>query len=743
MRLVILILLAGGTLLVPVPCAAGEPDPEQLIKQLGADEYRVREEATRKLRALGTAARAALEKGVRSKDPEVRERAGMLLSEIVWKLPPELAARLGEFGRRFSGYVKASEPARLQLLSDLRSRAPAEAEPYLLQAAKEQTGPQARAWLAGLLGIYRSAAAEKALLAASRGEDRFCRAQAATALGGFEGKKATARLLGMAIDDDPTVRRAALQALGRRGPLGAGAAPAVLKRLGDVDETVRAAAAEAAGRIGDRRALEALWKLTAASEGSVSARVRAIEAAGRLAARDEKRVAARLAKLLDDPLPAVRSTALAALVDMRARSALPKLTGLLGDGDPDIADGAAGALGILGGKRAREALREALAGAKSESLRIAAGQALLLMGEKGCAPKVAKMMFGRNAITASVAAQALGATGELKWAARLAKAEEHWKSESFRLTSLQVRAGQLRDPQALGPLAELMRKERYDLARASFLADRGLPAEAAAIIEEAVKTDLDQPRNLSHLGTVQVQAARGGPGLAKLRLAVRMDPFDALNLNNLAWFLLVCPEGKLRRPVEALGFAERAARLEPRLGYILDTYAWALYMNGRNKQALAAIERAISWARADNPGEDSILRAHRARILAALGRRDEALKELTAVLARYPRDPDLAVEAARAYCDLGLTRKALGELGRVLELGRPALETLRLDPELAPARKSPDFKKLLERAAADRRRLKARFEGAPRPPRPGEDAGDVPVPPRGVLPAGGGGGGEE
>ncbi len=721
----------------PLLATAGEPatpaDMAKLVKLLGDDKYSVREKATRDLRKLGTAARAALEQGVKSKDPEIRERASRLLRAIIWKLSPKLAGRLGDFSERFAKYVEAPEGTKLRLLSDLRGRAPVAAEPYILQAAREETSHYAQSWMVELLSIYRSAAAEKAVLAASRREDRYCRSRAAAALARFEGKKATARLVGMVIDDDPTVRSAALNSLGRRGPLAAPAAPAVIKRLADVEGTVRGAAARAAGSIGDRKALEALWKLTGAGESSVGTRARAIEAIGRLATPDEKRVVTKLVKLLDDPLPAVRSTALRTLVEMRARSALPRLGKLLDDGDPDIASEAASALGVLGGAQARKSLRRALAGAKSESVRIAAGNALLFMGDRESAPKVAKMMFGRNANTASVAARALGMTGELKWAGELVKAEKHWKTESFRLASLEVRAVNLREPAALKLLAAHI-KTQDDYARASVLRDRALFTEAAELIAKTSRTEIDQPRTLSQVGLFEVLAARGGQGLAKLRMAARMAPFDAVIANNLAWFLLVGPEGKLRRPVEALRIAERAARLEPRTGYILDTHAWALFRNGRKKEALALTEEAIRWAPLDrwprlgDPAGVDVLRVHRARILTALGRREEALKELAGALARHPRSPEMAVEAARAYCDLGLTRKALGELGRMLNLGRPALETLRLDPELAPVRKDPDFKKLLERATADRKKVKAMLGGpAAEKLRPrGPDAGAIP-----------------
>jgi Flp pilus assembly protein TadD len=202
-----------------------------------------------------------------------------------------------------------------------------------------------------------------------------------------------------------------------------------------------------------------------------------------------------------------------------------------------------------------------------------------------------------------------------------------------------------------------------------------------------------------------------------------MDPFHAVNLNNCAWFLLTASDASLRDKQKALKLAARAARLEPRAGYILDTYAWALFRNGKTEEALAEIEKAIRWARRDNPGEGSVLRAHRARMLVEAGKRDAALKELSAVLREFRRDPELAAEAARAYCDLGLVRKALDELRRMVDLNYPDVYMLKHDPELAAARKDPGFAKLLEHAAKTRREIvaktaAARAERQSRPARP-------------------------
>jgi hypothetical protein len=71
----------------PAPAAAPAPrlvdDPAtKSVEQLGAHEFADREAAQKKLRELGVKANPALRAGLKSEDPEVRNRSAKLLSEI-------------------------------------------------------------------------------------------------------------------------------------------------------------------------------------------------------------------------------------------------------------------------------------------------------------------------------------------------------------------------------------------------------------------------------------------------------------------------------------------------------------------------------------------------------------------------------------------------------------------------------------------------------------------------------------
>jgi hypothetical protein len=94
---------------------------EELVKQLGHQRFRVREEAMKKLADLGKAAVPALRAALKSDDPDLRLRAGLVLSKIESGVPHLLqelkskkaserlaaAKRLGELGPRAKDAVGA------------------------------------------------------------------------------------------------------------------------------------------------------------------------------------------------------------------------------------------------------------------------------------------------------------------------------------------------------------------------------------------------------------------------------------------------------------------------------------------------------------------------------------------------------------------------------------------------------------------------------------------------------------
>lgn len=120
---------------------------------------------------------------------------------------------------------------------------------------------------------------------------------------------------------------------------------------------------------------------------------------------------------------------------------------------------------------------------------------------------------------------------------------------------------------------------------------------------------------------------RLGQGNARAALAlyervVARDGNNVLALNNAA-----SAAAQLGEPKAALAFAERAYTRAPRSAPILDTYGWALTLDGQHAKALEVLDNARR-----EPGALPDMEHHYAMALIGLGRRREARVILDTVL---------------------------------------------------------------------------------------------------------------
>ena len=120
--------------------------------------------------------------------------------------------------------------------------------------------------------------------------------------------------------------------------------------------------------------------------------------------------------------------------------------------------------------------------------------------------------------------------------------------------------------------------------------------------------------------------------------------------------------------------------LEPGDGYSYYNMGYALAMQGRNDEAIVAIQRSIEL----DP-EDPFNLMGLAWVYAHAGREDEA----RAVLARAPDDPGLYAEYAIVYGSLGEFDTAFEYLERVAEADPGRLGLLRSDASADPLRTDP------------------------------------------------------
>ena len=185
-------------------------------------------------------------------------------------------------------------------------------------------------------------------------------------------------------------------------------------------------------------------------------------------------------------------------------------------------------------------------------------------------------------------------------------------------------------PQAEKAYREVLRLEpkadRAAIGLYRVLIEEGKSKDAEALI---VKWTAENPKNAAprvYAGDRELSAGNPKAALVHYRAAIEIDPNNALALNNLAWI-----GGEMNDP-NALGYAERAAKLAPNNAAILDTYGTLLIRKGETVKGLESLGRAAALAPS---GFD--VRLKYARALAQAGQKDLARKELEALQA-VPED---------------------------------------------------------------------------------------------------------
>lgn len=119
--------------------------------------------------------------------------------------------------------------------------------------------------------------------------------------------------------------------------------------------------------------------------------------------------------------------------------------------------------------------------------------------------------------------------------------------------------------------------------------------------------------------------------------ALEINP-NALDVaNDLAYTLAE----DLGRPAEGLPFAERAANLAPNNPTVLDTLGWVYHALGRDKEAAATLERAVTRAQGRDNSDEFIAIVHLGVVRAALGDERAAQDLLTRAETLLRLDPSI------------------------------------------------------------------------------------------------------
>lgn len=102
-----------------------------------------------------------------------------------------------------------------------------------------------------------------------------------------------------------------------------------------------------------------------------------------------------------------------------------------------------------------------------------------------------------------------------------------------------------------------------------------------------------RPEVFSRLGSAYYEAKVYDASANAWEKALSLAPDNPEMLNNLAWLLATVKDESIKDPERALDLAGRALK-KSRVPHILDTYAEALYVNGRFSEAVSAAEEAIA-----------------------------------------------------------------------------------------------------------------------------------------------------
>jgi HEAT repeat protein len=353
--------------------------PRELVERLRSDRLEEREDARRKLKALGAAAVPALQKAASDPDAEVAQRAKDLLAALALlaRFTPKLAAALpGLEDRLASGDDRAWTAA-------------------LLRAVERKDG---RLVHPELRGPDLAPLAERAARGAATDEARLIVCE--------------------------TVRHWDLRA----------AAPALRAYLKDGDPHVRGTAAETLGLLGDRESVPAILRLidddaderffTALEFLKAQAELRALlrhrEAAvrGHAVLRLDPADGDDVLALLQDPEPSVRGKAAAALGRAGVKSALPKILAILEQDGSDEVTFALEALAHLKAVEAVPAIEKLLD--RKGQIRGEAARVLGILGSKASIPKILPLLRDEDGavrmrtVTAVVALDAREAVPDLR-----------------------------------------------------------------------------------------------------------------------------------------------------------------------------------------------------------------------------------------------------------------------------------------------------------------------------------------
>ena len=168
--------------------------------------------------------------------------------------------------------------------------------------------------------------------------------------------------------------------------------------------------------------------------------------------------------------------------------------------------------------------------------------------------------------------------------------------------------------------------------------------EAVALFDRQLAADGSDWRTWFLRGTAHERAGRWSLAEQDLKQALALAPEEPEVLNYLGYTWVDRGE----RLAEALGMLERAVRLRPRSGAIVDSLGWAQYRLGNFAEAVQTLERAAEL----EPGDPTI-NDHLGDAYWRTGRKVEAHFQWRRVLSLEPEAPVRAAAETKLASMLG------------------------------------------------------------------------------------------
>jgi len=635
--------------------------PRELVEKLRSDRVEERDDAARKLKAMGPSAAPELERAMKDADSELALRAKVVhqwiridgtFTPAIKKAHPGLIDRLSQ-GDAHTWTEVFLETGERALSNDLHARDLLPVARLALVGATSASEKDLVCEQIITYSLYPAVPDVEKLLADPSGAVRARAVDTLSALGAVE----KAPLLATFLDDPHAdVRLQASYAMGNLHHRGA--IPALVARLKDADDDVRESAAQALGDLGAKEAAGDLEKLLA--DKTVDVAEAAVIALGKLRALGS---AAQVARFLRHENPRVRFEAATSLARMGAKESAPLMVPLLEDDWQEVRIGVLEALARLGAREQAKAVagrleddvqlvRESAArvlvrlGARDlfpslvadlrENPRTSGREssaALVQLGAKGAIPSLLLLMDSEDADRRAVAIEALAGLDAKEVQAVLVRRLEDPDNDVVRSAALGLR--RLGTREAATSVIPLLGRARPYAREQAAVALGGLGArEAVGPLRAAFYREDGTPSQAVISALAELGAREGVPDLLKcLKTGRTYDRLIAA------------------RALSDLG----ASEAEPAVGAsleegIADDPRWIL-----ETAATIAPDRAVTSARKFLKHGDGEVRLASAGMLGELGGRESGADLLPLL-----RDPEIRVRSAalQALASLGYREAA-------------------------------------------------------------------------------------